>query len=147
MSYLEKYLKYKSKYLSIITQQDGGYRKKKYKKKETKHNHEINVSEPWFSKIKSGMKSVEGRLNKGVFKEIKPDDIIKVNNETNYFYIKVIKTDNYNTFSDMIINKGLENVLPGVKTLDAGVAVYRQFYSEDKENEFKVLAITVKVIR
>ena len=144
MSYLEKYLKYKAKYLSLSNQQDGGYKKKQ--NKNISHNHEINVSDPWFNKIKTGKKTVEGRLNKGVFKEIKPNDIIKVKNDKNYFYIKVIKTTKYETFSDMIINKGLENVLPDIKTLDDGVAVYRQFYSEDKENEFKVLAITVKVI-
>ena len=33
--------------------------------------YEKNLSEPWFSLIKLGLKTVEGRLNKGDFKELK----------------------------------------------------------------------------
>lgn len=159
MSYLEKYLKYKAKYLSLSNQQDGGYIKKqnknmKYDEDTDKINqYEINVANPWFNLIKDGKKTVEGRLKKPPFSLMKENDIIKVNLSRKEgepyidpFYIKVIKTNEYKTFSDMITKKGLENVLPGIKNIDDGVAVYRQFYPEDKEKQFEVLAITVKVI-
>ena len=35
-----------------------------------------NVGEPWFSLIKLGLKSVEGRLNKGEFSKFKKNDIV-----------------------------------------------------------------------
>lgn len=144
MSYFEKYLKYKAKYLMTELYQEGG---RKYKRKRVIiEDHSINVQNPWFDKIKSGKKTVEGRLNKGTFAEFKIGDIIKINNDNHNFKVKIINIDNYESFSDMIIHKGLDNVLPGIKTLEEGVAVYRQFYLEDKEKEFKVLAITVKLI-
>ena len=34
-------------------------------------NYRKHLSEPWFSLIKLGIKTVEGRLNKGVFSKIK----------------------------------------------------------------------------
>ena len=144
MSYIEKYLKYKTKYLMTELYQEGG---KKYKRKQVINSkeHEINVQNPWFDSIKSGKKTVEGRLNKGTFYEFKIGDIIKINNNNDDFKVKIINIDKYESFNDMIIHKGLDNVLPGIETLEEGVAVYRQFYSEDKEKEFKVLAITVKL--
>ena len=35
-----------------------------------------HLSEPWFSLIKLGLKSVEGRLNKGEFSKFKKNDIV-----------------------------------------------------------------------
>ena len=40
-----------------------------------------NVSEPWFSLLKLKIKSVEGRLNKGEFSNMKIGDIIEFSNE------------------------------------------------------------------
>lgn len=36
-----------------------------------------HVSEPWFSLILLGLKTVEGRLNKGRFHDMKEGDIIQ----------------------------------------------------------------------
>jgi ASC-1-like (ASCH) protein len=36
-----------------------------------------HLSEPWFTLISLGLKTVEGRKNKGVFKEMKLGDIVK----------------------------------------------------------------------
>ena len=44
-----------------------------------------NISEPWFSLIKIGLKTVEGRLNKGDFASLTKGDCIKfVNNELGF---------------------------------------------------------------
>ena len=57
-----------------INYQNGGGTK--YKK---------NVSEPWFTLISLGIKTIEGRLNKGDFKEINEGDVIKwTNNDFNF---------------------------------------------------------------
>ncbi|NJS41733.1 hypothetical protein HC766_05340 [Candidatus Gracilibacteria bacterium] len=37
---------------------------------------EINVQEPYLSFIRDGVKTVEGRLNKGKFKEIQVGDVL-----------------------------------------------------------------------
>lgn len=54
----------------------------------------MHLSEPWFTLIKLGIKNVEGRLNKGKFKELKEGDIIEwYNDDFNHrsFLTKVIK--------------------------------------------------------
>lgn len=36
----------------------------------------------------------------------------------------------------MLENEGLKHVLPGVREVEQGVAVYRKFYSIEQEKEF-----------
>jgi ASC-1-like (ASCH) protein len=62
--------------------------------------------------------------------------------------IKTIITDitNHKSFEDMISQHGLLNVLPGIETIQKGVAIYRQFYSPEKETEFGVVGIHIKLI-
>ncbi|KAF5733908.1 hypothetical protein HS088_TW16G00349 [Tripterygium wilfordii] len=49
----------------------------------------------------------------------------------------------YASFHEMLESEGLAKVLPGVKTTDRGVQVYRNFYTEEKERSNGVLAICV----
>ena len=46
----------------------------------------------------------------------------------------------------MIKKETLKRTLPGVPTIDCGVEVYRQYYSEELEKKFGVLAIELKRI-
>jgi ASC-1-like (ASCH) protein len=41
----------------------------------------------------------------------------------------------------MIVNCKLQNVLPGIETIDEGVKIYRNFYSESDEKKYGVVAI------
>lgn len=92
-----------------------------------------NVSEPWFSLIASGAKTVEGRLNKGDFAELKKGDSIAWVNDQLGFTRKVktivVKVNNYKSFSEYLNNEKLKHCLPthGVDTISKGVKVYRQF--------------------
>lgn len=49
-------------------------------------DHKINVQEPWFTLIKKGIKTVEGRLNKGKFCNLKINDTITWNNSSDDIY-------------------------------------------------------------
>jgi ASC-1-like (ASCH) protein len=40
----------------------------------------------------------------------------------------------------------LRTTLPNIKTIDDVIAIYRQFYSEEKDREYGVLAIKIKLI-
>ena len=61
------------KKLNVITN------KKRGNKMEPKYIE--NLSEPWFTLIQLGLKTVEGRKNKGKFKEMKVGDIIEWKND------------------------------------------------------------------
>ena len=98
--------------------------------------------------IKNGQKNIEGRLNKGKFKELKVGDILSVGKnekDLDRFDVLVIDKKEYKTFFEMIKTEGLENVLPDKSDVESGVKdVYYKFYSREKEKEFGVLAIKIK---
>tara|TARA_A100001015_G_C14854802_1_gene657923 strand:- start:466 stop:885 length:420 start_codon:yes stop_codon:yes gene_type:complete len=124
--------------------------------------YEKGVQEPWFSLIKNGKKTVEGRLNKGDFSKMKKGDIvtwvnnIKVtkNGKTKTLR-KEVKTKitgvaDYSSFYQMIKTERLKNTLPvpELKTIQQGVDnVYYKFYKPKDEKEKGVKAIRVQVIK
>lgn len=80
----KKYYKYKAKYIELKNHEMKGGKEKKYKNKHSynikmdiEKNYTETISEPWFSLISLGLKTVEGRKNKGRFKEMKIGDIIE----------------------------------------------------------------------
>lgn len=111
-------------------------------------HYNLHISEPWFTYIKNGQKIAEGRPKKGKFNNYKVGDILTIfNNKLNSNYnVEIIEILKYNTFYEMLKDLGIENVLPGIKTLDDGVNVYRQWYSEDVEKKFHVIAIKIKLL-
>lgn len=107
-----------------------------------------DVSEPWFSLIKVGLKTVEGRLGKKEFAEMKEGDVITfTNNQMPFerqFNVKITQINNYNTFREYLSSEGLEKCLPGIDTLEQGVEVYYQYYKAD-EGKYPVRAIHMEL--
>ncbi len=110
------------------------------------------LKEPWFSLVRSGKKYVEGRLNKGWVAELNKYDHIQFKknapdaDEKDVFNVLVIDLKNYNTFVEMFDDNGLENVLPGITTSEDGVNVYREWYSKEKEDQYKVRGIILRIL-
>ena len=115
----------------------------------------FNVSEPWFSLIQAGTKSVEGRLAKSRFAEIQAGELIRWTNEelktkdgnTVYRYVvtRVSAVTYYPDFEKYLSAERLKNCLPGVRTIKDGVAVYHKFYPKDERQKYKVIAIRLEV--
>lgn len=108
--------------------------------------YEISVSNPWFDYIKNKKKKVEGRLNKNVFSQLKKGDIVIFTHNDMKIKTKIKRITKYKSFNDYLMQEGLRATLPNIKTIDEGIAIYRQFYSEEKEREYGVLAIKIKLI-
>ena len=104
------------------------------------------VQEPWFSLIETGKKKVEGRLNKGVFKNLSVGDIIIWENNNKHIKTIVISVHHHKNFRNMLMQQRLFNVLPGVRTLKQGLEIYSKFYSDSDILEHGVLAIRIKII-
>ena len=104
----------------------------------------INIQEPYRGFILSGQKTVEGRLNRGKFISIKKGDILIISPENQEF--KVIAKNNYNSFCEMIMSEGLENVAPDKNNVEAVLQVYYRLYNKEQEREFGVIAIKIKKI-
>jgi ASC-1-like (ASCH) protein len=116
----------------------------------------FNVSEPWFSLIQAGTKSVEGRLAKSWFAEIQPGEIIRWTNEElknedekpmqRKVITKVSAIAYYPDFEKYLAAERLKNCLPGVRTIKDGVTVYHKFYPKEERQKYKVMAIRLEVI-
>ena len=159
MDYKLKYIKYKTKYL----EQEGGRRKSKKKLHRNipiinisnmdsiKSNYIENVSEPWFTLILLGLKTVEGRKNKGRFKEMKVGDIVEWTND-NFMQRSVLTRitgkAEYPTFREYLDTEGLDKCLPGMEKfgIDKGLGVYFKYYTKEDEKKFGVVAIRIELI-
>lgn len=103
----------------------------------------LSIQEPYKSFILAWQKTVEWRLNKGEFANLKIGDILEF--EDTGEKMKVINLTLYPDFQLMLENEGLKHVLPWVKSIEDGIAVYHQFYTPAQEAEFGVLAIQIRM--
>jgi ASC-1-like (ASCH) protein len=173
MDYKLKYIKYKTKYLD----QDGGRKKSKKKFNNNisinnsnsiinnsnsniinsiKPNYTESILEPWFSLILLGLKTVEGRRNKGKFKEMKVGDIIQWNNfnfKPRSVLTRVTGKAEYPTFREYLEKEGLDKCLPGMEKLGSekigiehGLSIYYKYFTKEDEKEFGVVAIRMETI-
>ena len=158
MDYKQKYIKYKTKYLEQV----GGRRKSKKKlhrnisinnnMNSIKYNYTENVSEPWFSLILLGLKTVEGRKNKGRFKEMKVGDIVEWTNDNfkpRSVLTRVTGKAEYPTFREYLEKEGLDKCLPGMEKfgIEDGLSIYYKYYTKEDEKEFGVVAIRIEPIQ
>jgi ASC-1-like (ASCH) protein len=108
-----------------------------------------HLSEPWFTLTKLGIKTCEGRLNKGDFREMKPGDFIIFENDDLNFQriirVKIISIENYDSFESYLQNETLEKCLPGIDTIEEGLSIYEEYYNY-KKWDYKTKAIRLIVV-
>jgi len=111
-----------------------------------------NISEPWFSLIAVGCKTIEARLNQGDWKKIKEGDQIDWFNKDmepvlkREFRTVILKKTHYPSFENYLYNKGLHKTLPSIIDADDGVKIYKTYYSEEDEKKYGVVALELRVI-
>lgn len=104
---------------------------------------ELDVQEPYLGFIKSGKKTVEGRLAKEKYLKLESSDLIRINN----LEIKVLNVNRYKSFSEMLVMEGVKNVIPNKDNLDDAQNVYYNFYTREDEKKYGVVGISILVIR
>ena len=120
-----------------------------YEPKIIKPTYVEHVSEPWFSLIHLGMKTVEGRKNKGRFKDMQVGEIIEWQNDDfkpRTTLTRITHKATYPTFKEYLEKEGLDNCLPGIPTLEHGLSVYYKYFTEADEKEYGVVAIRMEKI-
>lgn len=112
----------------------------------TYHNHR---AEPYFTFLKNGQKTIEGRIKKGWYRFVRPGDHIIVYNEEENDSIEVLVKDvrTYSSIQEMLEQEPIKKLLPDVETIKEGIEVYKRFYTEEQQREFGVVAIEVEIIR
>ncbi|MCL7050969.1 hypothetical protein MKW94_015700 [Papaver nudicaule] len=101
---------------------------------------EIDVQEPFFTQLRVGRKTIEGRCAVGDYNRIGPGSLLLFNR---CLLLEVQDVRRHPSFSELLKTESLEKVLPGVDTIEKGVQIYRKFYTEEKEKSNGVLAICV----
>lgn len=98
---------------------------------------ELEVQEPYYTFIKQGQKTVEGRLAKAKYLELKKGDLIKIND----LVLIVNKVREYSTFREMLQAEGFKYLIPNANTVQEAVKAYYKFYTKQDEEKWGVVAI------
>lgn len=107
-------------------------------------NHNMKLSEPWFSYVKRGEKKIEGRLYDNKRKLLKIGDtiIFSDENNNNIFEKEIKDLQVFDNFNDALNNVKLEDILPGITNHEDGVDIYNKIpgYS-DGSKKYGVILI------
>ena len=112
-------------------------------------NIKKHLSEPWFTLVMLGLKTVEGRLNKGSFKELDVGNIITFYNDDaiyREFNVKVTKINIHNNFEIYLRKETLNKSLPGFTRIKDGVEVYYKYFTKEDEEKYRVKAFTLELV-
>lgn len=118
----------------------------KIQNKNINKNIKKHLSEPWFTIIMLGLKTVEGRLNKGVFKELNVGDTITFYNDDviyREYKTKITKISYYDTFEEYLNKETLNDCLPGYTNIEDGLEVYYKYFTKEDERHYKIKAFTL----
>jgi ASC-1-like (ASCH) protein len=112
--------------------------------------HEMIVSDPWFSHIRSERKPIEGRKMSPRWNKILVGDKILMKNNDKFFMVTVINIVKYGSeFSDPLRSylhcETLEKCLPGINSIDDGIEIYHQWSTNEEIKEYGMMAIHVSV--
>ena len=118
---------------------------KRLKVFEKEKEFHVTLKEPWFTYIKEGRKTVEGRINKGLFKHLKSGDIVIFMNGYDKVKVKISSKEVYPSFEEMLTKEILSQVLPNIKSVAEGVNIYRQYFTEDVEKQNGVVALRFSI--
>ena len=102
----------------------------------------INLREIHFDNIKSGIKTVEVRVNKGKFISAEVGDIFLINDDVK---VEIVAKRNYKTFREMFDSEGLQNIVPHINNIDEAIDGCYKYYTKEQEENFGILAFEIKL--
>lgn len=111
-----------------------------------------HISEPWFSLIAVGCKTVEGRLHHDDWEKMRQGDIIEwYNLDYTPILDRELKTiilskKVYPSFESYLTNEGMQKTLPSIKNINDGLKIYYNYYKPEDEKKFGVVAIQLTAV-
>lgn len=103
----------------------------------------FNVKEPYKTFLLNWQKTIEWRLNKWKFINMKKWDILQFDSWEKFI---VENVSHYQSFKEMIQILWRENIIPDAKDDEEARNVYYRFYTPEDEKKFWVVWIQVKRI-
>jgi ASC-1-like (ASCH) protein len=109
---------------------------------------EVTLKQQYLSLIKSGKKTVEGRIASGMFSRVFAGSRIRFFNQTDSVVCRVTKVTKYPSFREMLQGEGVEKCLPGTSTVDAGARIYDAIPGyRERAQQYGVVGIQLQVER
>lgn len=107
----------------------------------------IHCQDPWFSKIKSGVKKIEGRKRSDKYLSLKPGDLLEFHYKDESFITKVNKVSEYPDLEAYLRSEGFQKALPGVSSLEKAMEIYHSWNDpESLRKSGGFLAIHIQVV-
>ena len=110
-----------------------------------------HLSEPWFSLMAVGCKTIEGRLNQGDWHSIEEGDQIDWYNDDfgfkREFRTIILSKSIYKCFTSYLITEGLNKTLPTIENLEDGLKIYYSYYKQKDENKYGIVGLELQVVR
>ncbi len=107
--------------------------------------HKIHCQEPWFSLLKNGQKPVEGRKNSPLYQKIKVGDHIIFFEGSKSFEALVTGINKYNSVEEYLKSETLERALPGIASIQEGLAIYHSWNTPQDIDKYGFLGIQIKI--
>lgn len=119
--------------------------------------HEVGIESSLVEAIRNGQKTIEGRLGKPRFLEVKEGDILSVREDIwkdgdaigshdDALQLKVTQVLYFESFKEMLEAVNYEAAVPTATTLQEAISKYAEFYSAKDEEEYGVVALFFEVI-
>ncbi|MBF1034195.1 MAG: ASCH domain-containing protein [Candidatus Nanosynbacter sp.] len=109
--------------------------------------HEMNLQSKYFDFIKDGTKRIELRLYDEKRQSIQIGDIIEfTKSEDEKFKAEVVGLLRYDSFADLFEDFDISILADSSMTKQELLEVLGEFYSEEKQAEFGVIGIRIKLI-
>ena len=103
--------------------------------------YSIDIQEPYKTFLLNWQKTIEWRLNKWKFKDLKIWDILQIGNWEEF----IVENVSYHQgFKEMIQTLWRKNIIPDAENDDEAVNVYYRFYTPEDEKKYWVVWIQVK---
>jgi ASC-1-like (ASCH) protein len=107
---------------------------------------ELHCQNPWFSFLRKGIKTIEGRKYSTKYQDLRKNDIIIFCNKDDKFKAKVVNITIYKNLDEYLTQNDLNNILPTIKSLEKAREIYLNFNSEEELKKYKFIGIEIKVI-
>lgn len=109
-----------------------------------------HLSQPWFDYIKKKEKTLEARLDKQIWSNMKINDIIIFTNNGKEIIVSIKNIKSYVSFEELLYDKmdnkteNIKRLLPNVDTIEEGIEIYVNIYGNNINT--KVLCIDFDLI-
>ena len=89
--------------------------------------------------------SIEGRLEKGIFKDINIKELIKICFQKEEILAQIISINKYEDFRDLLTTENIKEILPGIDEIEKGIKIYNEYYPSNNNN-YKILSIKFNIL-